>query len=543
MTRTHFSPRRQTIRTALGTLALMDEVLFILLLFIGSSHGAPSVQSTLPADFQDTLVAGFLGGPMDVAWTHDGRMLIATRNGQVRVYSNGVLLSNPAVDLSGVLCTQDERGLAGIAVHPNFSTNHYIYLYYTFKKFGTCRESEIDGPVNRLSRFTLANNNVVDPASELVLLDTPPLPTAMHNAGDLKFGKDGYLYVTVGDGGTACCSSKPNWPRDPGVAFGKILRLTESGSIPSANPFTGPGSARCNLDGVPPSGSPSGTKCQEVFAMGLRNPFRFSFDSNALEARFYINDVGENTWEEVDMGQSGADYGWPIREGPCGESSTTDCGLPGLGITNPIYWYGHNVTANGSSCTAITAGAFVPNGLWPRAFDGAYLYADFICGEIWSLTPDGHGGFNRADFASIESVGPVSMRFGPYGTSQALYYVTLGSGGQLRRIVYTGSSNTGTQAWDFRLDWADFDNDGTMTLQDAAHAVLNYDSPDPYWDYNLNGKVDIVDMAIMARYFASSFSSSPFPGQGQPTGTMEPSWSSQCSLLPTLDQNYCSSLP
>lgn len=221
----------------------------------------------VPPDFEDTFVAS-VSGPMELAWTPDGRMLIASKNGELRVYADGALLPTPALDLSSVMCTNGERALAGVAVHPDFAVNHYIYLYYTFNKFGTCNESEVDGPVNRLSRFILPDTNVVDPASEVVLVDTPPMFKFWHTGGDLKFGNDGYLYVTVGDAGTRSFG----WPQDPGRLLGKILRLTDSGGIPPDNPFTGPDSARCNVDGVPPSGSPPGTKCQEVFAQGLRNP-------------------------------------------------------------------------------------------------------------------------------------------------------------------------------------------------------------------------------------------------------------------------------
>ncbi len=474
---------------------------------------------------------------LDVAWTPDGRILIPMKNGQLRVYaSDATLLASAALNLSGVLCTGDERGIGGIAVHPNFATNHYIYVYYTYKKFGTCNDSETDGPVNRLSRFILSNTNTVDPASELVLLDTPPLPTSMHNAGDLKFGKDGNLYVTVGDGGSACCSSHPEWPRDPGALFGKILRVTDSGSIPTDNPFTGPGTARCNLNGVPPSGSPQGTKCQEVFAMGLRNPFRFAFDPNSAVTRFFINDVGEDSWEEIDQGQVGVDYGWPDREGPCVQGSTTDCGPPPPGVTNPIYWYGHDVSVNGNPCTSITAAAFVPKGIWPSIMDDSYLFADFICGQMWQLTPNGQGGFVQSDFFTVASTGPVSMRFGPYGTSQALYYVTYN--GQFHRITYTGLTPE-----NFRMDWSDYDNDGKVVLQDIAAAALYYSKPSVYWDLNMNGKVDIADVATAAFYYNNQFQLTPYPGQGLPPGTVDPSWKTVCVQLPQPDQNYCKALP
>ncbi len=496
---------------------------------------------TVPTDFAETLVSSVPGVPMDLVWTPDGRILIPIQTGQLRVYKDGSLLSTPAIDLSSIVCSDLDRGLGGVTVHPNFASNHYIYLYYTYKKNGTCNNGQTDDPVNRLSRFTLPDNNIIDPTSELVLLDTPPLPINFHNGGDLKFGHDGYLYITSGDGGSACCSppSDPNAAEELNNLLGKILRVTDTGDIPSTNPYQGPGTARCNLDGVPPNGSPSGARCQEIYASGLRNPFRFAFDTNTAPVKFYINDVGEDTWEEIDLGTPAADYGWPVREGPCAQSSTTDCGTPPSGLTNPIFWYGHNVTVNGSGCDAITGGAFVPIGIWPGSYDGAYLHADYTCGQIWALKPNGLGGYRDTPFATVSLFGPISMRFGPYGNGQALYYVTKANGGQLRRIAYTGALDAANLVKTFRTDWADYDNDGKVTIQDIQPAILAFDTANAYWDYYRNGKVDIVDIATLVTYFNTAFSYSPYPGQGLPPGTIDQSWAGKCSLLPPLDQNYC----
>ncbi|MFL5804452.1 MAG: PKD domain-containing protein, partial [Roseiflexaceae bacterium] len=180
-------------------------------------------------------------------------------------------------------------------------------------------------------------------------------------------------------------------------------------------------------------------KCQEVFARGLRNPFRFAFDPNAAGTRFFINDVGESTWEEIDEGQAGADYGWAVREGFCAEGSTSDCGPPPAGMTNPIYAYGRS-----GGCGAITGGAFVPNGVWPVEFDGAYMYGDYVCHRIFTLTRPG-GSYTSAEF-SPDAGTVTAMTFGPHGSTQALYYTTLSNGGQVRKIAYTGSANRAPSA-------------------------------------------------------------------------------------------------
>jgi glucose/arabinose dehydrogenase/PKD repeat protein len=401
------------------------------------SSGAAA--TSLPTGFNDSLVVA-APAPTALAFTPDGRLLIATQPGALRVFTGGALLPQPALDLSAKLCSNSERGLLGVAVDPNFASNHFIYVYYTFKKFTGCPTNASDEPVNRVSRFMLADNNVVDPATETVLIDNIPSPGGNHNGGDLQFGKDGFLYVGVGDGGCdyasdSGCAGSNDAARDRNVLVGKVLRITADGGIPSTNPFQGPDSARCNVTGI----TDPGKVCQETFAWGLRNPFRLAFDPNASETAFYINDVGQNTWEEIDVGLAAADYGWNVREGHCARGSTTDCGAPPAGMTNPIFDYGH---ADG--CASITGGAFVPSGVWPAPYGGSYLFSDYVCGKIFRLVPAGGGTFTRADFATdLGASSAVTLLFGPDG---ALYYTTYAGGGQVRRIAPSAPSNNAPTA-------------------------------------------------------------------------------------------------
>jgi PKD repeat protein len=290
--------------------------------------------------------------------------------------------------------------------------------------------------VNRVSRFVLPDSSIVDPRSERVLIDRIPSPGGNHNGGDIQFGKDGTLYVSVGDGGCdyaddSGCGGTNDAARDPHVLSGKILRITRDGGIPPTNPFQGPDSARCHVNGR----TDFGKKCRETFARGLRNPFRLAFDPSRVETRFFINDVGQGTWEEIDEGLSGADYGWNVREGHCANGSRTSCGPPPAGMTNPVFDYVHD------GCNSITGGAFVPAGSWPSEHDGRYFFSDFVCGRIFELVPNGTGGYTRATFATgLGGASATHLVFGPDGTRPSLYYATYAGVG-VRVIRYTGTAN------------------------------------------------------------------------------------------------------
>lgn len=387
--------------------------------------------ATVPAGFEEALVAT-VPAPTALAFTPDGRLLIASQPGALYVYEHGVLVDTPALDLSSRICTELERGLLGVAVDPGFAANGFIYVFYTFDKFGGCAQSTVSSPVNRVSRFTLSIDNRVDVSSELILIDNIPSPDGGHNAGDVQIGRDGLLYVSVGDGrcdyrGDSGCAGQNDASRDQHVLLGKILRITRSGGIPAGNPFQGSDSVRCSATGR----ANPGQKCQETFAWGLRNPFRIAFDPNASATRFFINDVGQSTWEEIDEGIAGADYGWNVREGYCARSSTANCGAPPPGMTNPIYAYDHS-----GACTAISGGAFVPDSAWPAEYRGSYLFGDYVCERMFRLTQNADGTYSRTSFASgLGDGGPVTMIFGPFGGTQALYYTSYAGGGQVRRIA------------------------------------------------------------------------------------------------------------
>ncbi len=391
--------------------------LFALTVLILTACRPAAAQLVVADGFEDSLVtrASF---PTALAQVPDGRLLIASQLGQVNIYKDGRLLDAPALDLTGVVCTYRERGLLGLAVDPAFATNKFVYVTYEAKQSGECDVEWEGSPVGRVSRFVLNDDDTIDPASEKILIDKVPSVVGVHNVDDVEFGKDGYLYVSIGDGGCdyaddSGCFESNDAARDLNVLLGKILRITRDGGVPPDNPFVGSGTVSCALSGR----TEPGQICQEIFATGVRNPWRLAFDPNAPGTRFFINDVGQDTWEEINEGRSGADYGWNVREGFC-RNSSTDCSLDPSGtFTNPVYSYDR-----GEGCASITGGAFVPNGAWGAAFDGVYLFSDYVCGTIFKLVPGGDGSFARERFVSgLGDSSATDLHFVTEGDQQSLF--------------------------------------------------------------------------------------------------------------------------
>lgn len=428
-------------------------LLIVLIIFaLLSVAPAPPAARAAPEGFTDELVPGLgnITQPTAVAFTPDGRMLIASQPGRLLVYQNGALLTAPALDLTDRICARGERGLLGVAVDPAFAENGFVYVYYTFNRADSCgtRNRSTD-PVNRVARFTLSAANTT--SDEVVLVDNIPSPNGNHNAGDLHFGKDGHLYISVGDGGWdydgGGDAGSNDAARDTHTLLGKILRITRDGGIPSDNPFLGANSARC-YDPAPggnKTGSTTpGNHCRETYSWGLRNPYRMAFDPNAEGVRFAINDVGQGRSEEINLGAAGADYGWNCREGTLSNNTGGPCSPTPSNMVAPIFEYRRNPTPSGQpahfdGCASITGGAFIPNGVWPTAYDGGYLFADYVCDRIFLLAPGG------ATSLFVEQSSPTHMVFGPDGTTQALYYTSYG-GGDIRRVRYTGSANRSPEA-------------------------------------------------------------------------------------------------
>jgi glucose/arabinose dehydrogenase len=397
--------------------------------------------------FADELVLDDLGQPTALGWLAADELVVAVRSGTVFLQSGG---GDPqsVLDLADVCTDNEEQGLLGLAVDPDFAQNAFIYVYYTRDAGTVCQ--------NRVSRFTQGGNGSF--GAELVLIDHIPSPNGNHNGGDLQFDNAGRLYVTVGDGGrdleTGQGQDSNGNARRRDLLLGKVLRINADGSIPASNPFLGARTARCAATGGLESqsqelraeakkskkqrkkkrkkrrnkgGKP--TVCREIFATGLRNPYRIAFDPTDQSGaqRFFINDVGGNGFEEVNEGEAGADYGWNVCEGPNRINSADPCPASQNGFEEPLFAFGHGQGGDDfSDCFVITGGAFVPaSGDWP----GDYLFADLGCQRLFALD-ESTSPVTVSVFG--DDAGVTHLAFGPDG---ALYYTTFAGGGQVRRIV------------------------------------------------------------------------------------------------------------
>ncbi len=348
-----------------------------------------------------------LNSPIYLTNAGDGtnRLFIIERAGRIKIYdqNTGQLLSGNYLNISGSTTSTGERGLLGMAFHPNYAANGYFYVNYTNNSGNTV--------ISRFTRST-GNANQADPTSELIIL-TVNQPASNHNAGDLAFGPDGYLWIPLGDGG----NNPGTRSQDPLNLLGKVLRIdvdNPSGGlnygIPTDNPFVGDAGTR-----------------DEIWASGLRNPFRFSFDGNAL----WIADVGQNKWEEVNYipdvtTGGGYNFGWQCYEGP-DPYFTTGC-EPIANYYFPDFEYFHN--ANGGY--SITGGR-VYRGSQYTTLTGTYIMADYASDNFWQLRPqmDGSLSSDRQNF----STDITAVAFGE-DEARELYVVSL-MGGIIYQIQAT----------------------------------------------------------------------------------------------------------
>ncbi len=374
--------------------------------------------------FDEETLATDLDMPTGFAHSADGRIFIAENDGLVRVITAaGQLLPTPFVSVS--VNRDGDRGLVGIALHPGFPNTPYVYLTYTTDIVPPSPINSFSR-IHRVTRWT-ANGNVAVPGSEVILIDNIPSDSDSHVGGSIRFGADGKLYVTTGDGapydGTTPLALRA---LDVNQLTGKVLRVNLDGTAPTDNPFyTTPGAIR-----------------SKVWQMGLRNPFRATF--RPATGAFYVGDVGWNIWDEVNVAPAAATFGWPCYEGS-GPQSTYQSVYPAqcAAVTPvaPLYTYPHSGEFGG----AITGLAFFSGGNYPASYDGRLFIADYANQWIKAITL-GPG----ETFGSIQTIAqgdgiftPVDIALAPDGN---LNYLVVAEDftqptGSVHRIVYVGSGN------------------------------------------------------------------------------------------------------
>jgi putative heme-binding domain-containing protein len=330
----------------------------------GSSVAGPV---TLPSGFEASLTASGITGATAMEVAPDGRVFVCEQTGKLRVVKKDTLLSEPFAKLD--VDSTWERGLLGVAFDAGFAHNGYVYV---------CHVARTPYPHHRISRLTAQGDTAV-PHSEVVLFEGDnqarlggPVP-AGHQGGAIHLGSDGKLYIGLGEQ----TARKP--AQDLDSLLGKILRINPDGGIPEDNPFL----------------QTAVGKYRAIWARGLRNPFTFAFQPNT--GRLFINDVGQDRWEEINEGIAGANYGWPLAEGPA-----TDQRFRG-----PIHHYPVGSIAGGAFCPRDATTSF------PTQYRGLYFFADFVKGWIKALDPD-HPEIVETFAAGLTR--PVDLKFAADGS-------------------------------------------------------------------------------------------------------------------------------
>ena len=357
-------------------------------------------------ELQLELVSSALVDPVGLANAGDGsgRLFVVERAGRIRIIESNGTLGAIFLDIaSRVRSESSEQGLLGLAFHPNYVGNGFFYVNY------------IDGSGNtKVSRFTASATGLVDPNTEAVILSLGQ-PASNHNGGHLAFGPDGYLYIGTGDGGGG---GDPFGNGQNGqTLLGAMLRLDVDSvlpyAIPADNPFVGNAGVR-----------------DEIWAIGLRNPWRYSFDRESGD--LYIADVGQNNYEEVNFQSAaspgGENYGWPRMEGnhcyPIGSSCQTN------GLTLPLHEYDH-----GQGCSV--TGGYVYRGTQSPSILGFYLYGDFCSGRIWGSSP-GQGGSRN-----VVLLGQFDILISSFGEDDTGELYVLNKNGELYRLRLGLAAPTG----------------------------------------------------------------------------------------------------
>ena len=381
------------------------EFIFLLVfitVFITSGCKEPHNVNVVPIESDSSkmvVYASNLSSPVSITNAGDSRLFVTEQGGRIQIIiPDGEINALPFLDISSKVVFNGERGLLGLAFSPDYASNGYFYVNYV----GT-------GDITTISRFKVSSDNpdIADPQSEVKLL-TVKQPFTNHNGGDLVFGPDGYLYIGLGDGGDG--GDPGNRAQNPKEYLGKMLRI----DVNQGNPYV-----------IPPS-NPFYNKSDtlgEIWALGLRNPWRFSFDR--LTGDLWIADVGQNAIEEVNFqpvtSAGGENYGWRCYEG---NDVYNDSGCPAsTTLTFPVYTYPH-----GSECSI--TGGYVYRGDLTSAYYGHYFFADYCSDKIWTLHKSGDS-WVKQDFGVYAGNG-----FSSFGEdSKGMLYIAGLSSGTIYKVL------------------------------------------------------------------------------------------------------------
>ncbi|MDB5102945.1 MAG: carbohydrate-binding protein [Fibrobacteres bacterium] len=353
----------------------------LLTLVLAASTALDSGAAITASGFVESKVASGFDRPTQMEASPDGRLFILQQGGAIRIFKNNALLTAPFMTLANVFSTQD-YGLLGIAFDPAFPSNNFVYLYYAVAGNPT---------YTRISRVTAAGD-LVQAGSEVLLFQLDNFTGTTHQGGALHFGKDGKLYVFTGTP-----NSNLDDAQNLSSTYGKVLRINSDGTIPSDNPWF----------------NVSAGRYRAIYARGLRNPFTSAVQSTG--GRIFINDNGQDSWEEINELQSGANYGWPAMEG--------NTGTPPAGNKAPFYAYSH-LGPTGNSGSIVAAAFYNPAvANFPSPYIGKYFYADHVLGEIRYLDPDAANPSPATFATGLDH--PLDIKVAGDGR---LYYLVRGNG-------------------------------------------------------------------------------------------------------------------
>lgn len=382
--------------------------------FVSASARCAPASPTPAAAVTLKPIVGGLSKPLYVTHANDqsGRLFVVEKPGTIRIVKDGVLLSEPFLDIRDRVISDEsipagdvEQGLLSVAFHPEYRSNGRFFVNYT----------AIGSEHTKVVEYRVTNNaNIAAHDSERIILEIAQ-PYSQHNGGQLQFGPDGHLYIGVGDGGYSegegfRKDDPHNLAQDLTTLLGKILRIDVDSESPYIVPLDNPFIERA---GARP----------EVYAYGFRNPWRFSFDP--CDGSLFAGDVGRSNWEEIDLVFSGGNYGWKLMEGAHCFPPDTQCDIVGLQL--PLFKYGHLGADQKGGNSVI--GGYVYRGQKIPELIGYYLFSDFVSGRLWALGEAGTNRWRRHELLDVDF--PVSS----FGEGEARELYILDYNGKLYQLT------------------------------------------------------------------------------------------------------------